>query len=160
MRRALFTFVPALGLLAAGIASASPPAPSAAPSGAQVYTRCAACHLASGAGVPGAFPPLNADVRALANRPDGRRYLALAVIKGLSGPLVVEGKTYQGVMPSHAMLDDAAVAAVLTHVTGTIAKTGRAPRAFTRAEVAASRAAGASLDAAAVARSQPKLTRR
>ncbi|MFK5004668.1 hypothetical protein ACI4AP_29160, partial [Klebsiella pneumoniae] len=64
------------------------------------------------------FPPLNADFRAQAASPGGRRYLALAVLKGLMGPITIEGTTYRGVMPAQAGLDDAAIAAVLNHVGG------------------------------------------
>jgi len=145
--------LPAVGAALAAIASAAP----AAVDGAQVYQRCAACHLATGAGVPGAFPPLQADVRSLAGIPAGRRYLSLAVIKGLSGPITVEGKAYRGMMPAQAGLDDEAVAAVLSHVTGTVAGGGKAVKPFTAAEVKAARDSGAGLDAAAVARLQPKL---
>jgi mono/diheme cytochrome c family protein len=133
---------------------------SAAADGAKVYQRCAACHLPTGKGVPGAFPPLQADVRALAGIPEGRRYLALAVTKGLSGPLTVEGKTYRGMMPPQSGLDDEAVAAVLSHVTGNIASDDQAVKPFTTAEVKAARDSGAGLDAAAVARLQPKLPRK
>src|SRR6185437_12168291 len=31
---------------------------AAAPNGAELFTRCAACHQATGLGVPGAYPPL------------------------------------------------------------------------------------------------------
>ena len=116
--------------------------------GAAIYKRCAACHLASGAGVPGAFPPLAADVRNLSQSPAGRRYLALVVIKGVYGPLTVEGKRYQGVMPAQPNLNDAEVASVLNHVVSTVAK-GKA-RAFTANEIVTARKAGMSLNAAAV----------
>lgn len=148
--------LPAIGAILAAAASAA----SAAVDGARVYQRCAACHLATGAGVPGAFPPLKADVRALAGMPAGRRYLSLAVIKGLSGPIDVEGKPYRGMMPAQAGLDDEAVAAVLTHVTGTVAGGGKAVKPFTAAEVKAARDSGGGLDAAAVAHLQPKLPRK
>lgn len=119
--------------------------------GAAHYQRCAACHLPTGAGVPGAFPPLGADFRALAVTPAGREYLALVVIKGLMGPLTVEGKTYMGVMPAQP-LDDAGVAAVLNHVATTIAKVGEGFKPYTADEVAAVRAAGKGLTSADVAR--------
>ncbi|MFZ5707532.1 MAG: c-type cytochrome [Pseudomonadota bacterium] len=149
MRHGLL-LLPLVALLAAA------PAQSA-PDGAKIYQRCAACHLATGKGVPGAFPPLQSDVRALAGKPDGRRYLILAVTRGLAGPLTVEGKTYRGIMPAQGELDDESVAAVLTHVTGTIAGGGSAVKPFTAAEVKAARESGAALDAAAVARLQPKI---
>lgn len=146
------------GLLALPLVSLLAAAPvQAAPDGTKIYQRCAACHLATGKGVPGAFPPLQSDVRALAGKPEGRRYLVLAVTRGLAGPLTVEGKTYRGMMPAQSGLDDESVAAVLTHVTGTIAGGGNAVKPFTAAEVKAARESGATLDAAAVARLQPKL---
>lgn len=116
--------------------------------GAAIYKRCVACHLASGAGVPGAFPPLAADVRNLSQSVAGRRYLALVVIKGVSGPLTIDGKRYQGVMPAQPNLSDTEVASVLNHVVSTVAK-GTA-RAFTANEIATARKAGMSLNAAAV----------
>jgi mono/diheme cytochrome c family protein len=130
---------------------AASPVLAAEPDGARLYARCAACHLPTGAGVPGTYPPLGADVRARAARPDGRRFLALAVIKGLMGPLVVDGKTYRGVMPAQ-VLDDGDVAAVLNHVGGQIVKNGPAFSPFTAAEVAAHRASGTGLNGLAVAR--------
>lgn len=123
----------------------------AAADGAAHYQRCAACHLPTGAGVPAAFPPLGADFRALAVTPAGREYLALVVIKGLMGPLTVEGKTYMGVMPAQP-LDDAGVAAVLNHVAANIAKVGEAFKPYTAEEVATVRAAGKGLTSADVAR--------
>ena len=116
--------------------------------GAAIYKRCAACHLATGAGVPGAFPPLAADVRNLSQTAVGRRYLALVVIKGVSGPLIVDGKLYQGVMPAQPNLNDAEVASLLDHVISKVAK-GNA-RAFTVNEIVTARKAGMSLNAAAV----------
>jgi len=104
--------------------------------GAAVFERCAACHTATGAGVPGAFPPLNRDVRTLAARPEGRRYLALVVMVGLIGPLQVEGQTFRNVMPAQSGLDAAAVAAVLNHVGTRISHDGPPFRAFSAAEVA------------------------
>jgi mono/diheme cytochrome c family protein len=132
-------------LLAAG------PALAADADGANLYVRCAACHLPTGVGVPGTYPPLGADFRAKAARPDGRRFLALVVIKGLMGPLVVDGKTYRGVMPAQ-MFDDGQVAAVLNHVGTGIVKSGPAFSPFTAAEVATLRASGTGLNGLAVAK--------
>lgn len=127
-------------------------AAQAAPDGATIYNRCAACHTRTGAGVPGAYPPLNADFRGLAAKPAGRRYLALAVIKGLNGPITVEGKAYRGMMPAQGGLNDADVAAVLNHVGTTIARTGPASKPFTEQEVAGYRAGGKTMSAADVAK--------
>ena len=145
--------LPAAMLLAGlGLVSQAAPAAGPAQSGAALFMRCAACHTATGAGVPGAYPPLGADFRKLATKPAGRRYLALAVIRGLNGPITVGGKPYRGMMPAQAGMDDAAVAAVLNHVGTAIAKTGPAFAPFNAAEVAGIRAGGASLSAADVAR--------
>lgn len=142
MRRIAILFSLA-GLAVAGQATA-------ADDGATIYKRCAACHLANGAGVPGAFPPLKTDVRALAGTAAGRRYLALVVIRGVSGPITVEGKAYRGMMPAQAGLNDAQVAAVLNHVVR-----GGSAKAFTPREIAGYRAGSAALNSAAVGRLQP-----
>lgn len=119
----------------------------AAPVGAAIYARCAACHTKTGAGVPGVFPPLGPDVRIMATTKAGRRYLALVVTRGLSGPIKVAGKPYTGVMPAQGGLDDASVAAVLNHVGTVIVKTGPNFKPFNKAEIAAFRASGATLSA-------------
>lgn len=137
------------GLAGAALLAGALPA-TAAPDGATVYARCAACHTKTGAGVPGAYPPLGADFRNLAANPAGRRYLALALIKGLNGPITVDRKPYRGMMPAQG-LDDAATAAVLNYIGTQIAKTGPAFKPFGNAEVAGIRAGGAALSSAQVA---------
>jgi nitrite reductase (NO-forming) len=75
-------------------------------------TSCFACHLATGEGVPGVFPPVaNSDYL---NADKGRAIRAIT--KGLSGPITVNGKTYNNVMPPQSQLDDASVSDVLTYV--------------------------------------------
>lgn len=131
---------------AAALASLTLPVHAAA-DGAAIYGRCAACHTKTGAGVPGVFPPLGEDFRVLASSDAGRRYLALVVTRGVSGPIKVGGKPYAGVMPAQATLDDASVAAVLNHVGTEIARTGPAFKPFAESEVAGARASGAALSA-------------
>lgn len=143
--RVLVGLIPVMAMAALALPA------TAATDGAAVFQRCAACHTRTGAGVPGAYPPLGADFRALAVKPAGRRYLALAVLRGLSGLITVEGKPYRGVMPAQ-VLDDAAVAAVLNHIGTQVAKTGPKFALFTYKEVAAHRQSGASLSAADVAK--------
>jgi hypothetical protein len=138
-------FVLILPLLTVGTARA-------APDGSAIYNRCAACHTQTGAGVPGAYPPLGKDFRVLATKAGGRRYLSLAVIKGLNGPISVEGKPYRSMMPAQGGLDDAAVAAVLNHVGGSIAKAGPPFKPFTEQEVAGHRAGAKAMTAADVAK--------
>ncbi len=120
---------------------------SHAQDGATIFKRCAACHLPTGAGVPGAFPPLKGEVAALAGSPAGRRYLALVVMRGVSGPITVGGKPFRGTMPAQSGLNDEQVAAVLNHVLK-----GSGAKPFSAKEVAGFRAGGASLNSAAVAR--------
>ena len=139
--------MPLLSLLCAGPALA-------APDGASVYKRCAACHLPTGAGVPGSYPKLGANFQSHAASPAGRNYLVLVVSRGLTGPVTVEGKSYQGFMPAQT-LDDESIAAVLNHIGANIAKPGQGFRPFSAAEVAAARASGAKLSAAAVGKLRP-----
>lgn len=108
---AINTIVFALSALAFGLA-----APAMADDGADAYKRCAACHLADGTGVPGAFPPLAGRLGGVAGTDAGRDYLVMVVKGGVMGMLEVDGVMYQGVMPAQgAALDDAAVAALLNH---------------------------------------------
>lgn len=89
-------------------------APGAAVDGAQVYAaQCVACHQATGAGLPGVFPPL-----AGADWVTGKEALAAnIVLHGISGKLTVGGKEYNGQMPPFKdKLNDAEIAAVLSHV--------------------------------------------
>lgn len=153
--RAPLIFSFALGASALLSLALVPAAPSYAQSGQQAFSRCAACHLPTGAGVPGSYPSLQKDARILARSPVGRRYMVQVVTKGLSGPITVDGKAFRGTMPMQGGMSDAAVAGVLTYVTGTIAKGGAAPKPFTAAEVAAARAAAASMNPAAIAKSRP-----
>ena len=82
--------------------------------GAVIFSgRCAACHQATGLGLPGVFPPLAGSE--YVNGDPGR--LARLVLRGLTGPVTVAGATYNGAMPAWAeQLKDAEVAAVLTYV--------------------------------------------
>ena len=75
--------------------------------------RCAACHQATGAGLPGVFPPLAGSEWVQGDS----QTLAAAVLHGIQGQLTVKGQVYSGVMPSFAaQLSDAEMAAVLTHI--------------------------------------------
>jgi len=82
--------------------------------GAQVYAaNCAACHQATGAGLPGVFPPLA-----------GSEWVAAAdklpvniLLHGITGKLTVKGSPYSGQMPAFKdKLNDADIAAVLSYV--------------------------------------------
>lgn len=151
--RALPILLGAVGLIAISLVMRAPAAAASPVDGAAAYKRCAACHLATGAGVPGAFPPLAGNVRTLAQSAEGRKYMTLVVLKGVSGPLTVEGKTYRGVMPTHGDFDDATIAALLNHVVTKIAKGKAAP--FSAADIGAVRKSAGSLNAAGVSKLKP-----
>lgn len=148
--RGLLAALAAVALQAAP-AGASGPDPATA---AKIYARCAACHTPTGAGIPGAFPPLTTQFRALAAHPQGRIYLQLTVIRGVSGPISVDGKIYRGLMPAQ-VLDDMAIADVLNFIGTTIAKGGPDFSPFTAEEVGVTRSNGKAMTASTVAKLRP-----
>jgi mono/diheme cytochrome c family protein len=106
--------------------------------GAKLYSaNCQSCHQATGQGIPGAFPPLT-HLDKVVQAKGGREYLIRVVLYGLQGPLTVEGKTYNGVMPPFRQLKDEEVANLLNHVLATFAKSKAKP--ITAQEVKAQRA--------------------
>lgn len=75
--------------------------------GATAYQQyCQACHQPGGVGMKGVFPPI-ANNSNVAGNPE---YVAQAVIKGVSGPIEVDGTQYNGVMPPMAYLSDQVIA--------------------------------------------------
>ncbi len=114
----------------------------AAADGSRVYAaNCAACHGPAGAGIVGAFPPVAVHTAEIAARDGGRDYLVDAMLYGLMGPIVVNGVSYNGVMPAWGQLSDADIAAVLDHI---VALGGPSAAPFTAEEVAAQRGRGLS----------------
>jgi mono/diheme cytochrome c family protein len=112
-------------------------APAAAADGGQLFaSKCAACHQASGAGVPGVFPPLVASEWVTGSE----TRLVQILLHGIQGPLEVRGVTYNGLMPPWRTLTDAELAAVATYIRGAW---GNAAAPVTDATVAAARAATA-----------------
>jgi mono/diheme cytochrome c family protein len=102
-------------LLALVFLAAAPRA--VAQDGAAVYAQyCASCHQPDGAGLAGVFPPLANHVGDLYSQEGGRRYLVDAIVFGVQGRIVVDGQTYDGVMPSWFQLSDGEITAVLNHV--------------------------------------------
>lgn len=89
------------------------PSATAAVSGEATYQKiCAACHQPTGLGVPNAFPPLAASPWLLGDRETPIRI----VLQGITGQIVVEGATYNGMMPTFKdQLSDREIAGVLTH---------------------------------------------
>jgi mono/diheme cytochrome c family protein len=83
-----------------------------AATGPQLYTsNCSACHGASGAGVPGAFPPLAGDPVVTAKDPKTQIGV---VLHGLHGKMIA-GKPYASQMPPFPQLSDNDIAAIIDH---------------------------------------------
>jgi mono/diheme cytochrome c family protein len=94
-------------------ATAQAAAPAAA-DGGQIFTsRCASCHQATGAGLPGVFPPLAGSEWV---NGDGTTIAGILLL-GITGPITVKGATFSGMMPAFdSSLSDAEIAAVASHV--------------------------------------------
>jgi len=75
---------------------------SALPQGQALYRACAACHLPTGEGVSGSFPPLQGDVAQLLQSQAGRDYLISVVKFGLQGEIKTSTGTYKGFMAPQA----------------------------------------------------------
>ncbi|TJY58877.1 c-type cytochrome [Sinimarinibacterium sp. CAU 1509] len=106
-----------------------------APAGGGLYeTHCAACHQKEGVGLAGAFPPLAGNVELMG---DPARALE-TVLRGKSGPLMVNGTSYNGVMPAMGHLSDTELAQILNYVFSAWGNPGKAH--FTAEKVADGRA--------------------
>jgi nitrite reductase (NO-forming) len=99
-------------------AAAAPAAPAGpyvfdAKRGESLYAaNCTACHQATGAGLPGAFPPLKGNPVVL--DADATKHIHV-VLNGLQGEPVM-GTTYPSPMPAFgAMLKDADIADIINH---------------------------------------------
>jgi len=114
---------------------------------AQVYaSNCSACHQPTGAGIPGAFPPLAGHAADLYGAEGGRSYLIDVLLYGLQGPITVNGMNYNGLMPAWAQLSDEQIAALVNHSVAGFAGSD-APEGFDAirpSEVAAQRGLGLS----------------
>ena len=85
---------------------------AAAPNGAELFTRCAACHQATGLGVPGAYPPL-AGSEWLLNNPEVPIRI---VLHGLQGDITVKNTKFNNAMtPFGDQLSDAEIAAIISY---------------------------------------------
>jgi len=117
---------------------------AAAADGAQLYAQCIGCHQTTGQGIAGAFPPLAKELPKIVGKGEaGRRYLIRVVLFGLQGPIVAQGNTYNGSMPSFGYLSDDDLAAVLNHALTAWGNNKLLPKGFrplTAAEVKAMRA--------------------
>lgn len=131
--------IPALCLAVGPLLLAAQPA-AKAPDGKVLYEqRCVACHQPTGAGLPGAFPPL-AGSEWVTGKPDA---MIRIVLHGLQGPISVKGANYNAAMIPYgtgAAMNDADVAAVVSYVRSSF---GNKAAPVTAPQVAAARAATA-----------------
>ena len=88
--------------------------PAGAVNGAQIFAaNCAACHQATGKGLPGVFPPLAGSPWVTGDP----QTVSQIVLHGMNGEIEVQGTKYKGAMPAFAeQLSDAEMAAVLSYV--------------------------------------------
>jgi glucose/arabinose dehydrogenase/mono/diheme cytochrome c family protein len=101
--------------------------------GAKLFAeKCVLCHQQGGQGAPPVYPPLAGSDWLLADRKRAIKVLC----EGLSGPLTVSGQEFNNVMPAQ-ILDDAAVADVLTYVSNSW---GNKAAPFSEEDVKAARA--------------------
>ena len=102
--------------------------------GKDLYTmHCQTCHMANGEGVGMVFPPVaKADYML-----EDRARAIKETIFGVSGKMVINGKTYNGNMPP-IYINDQETADVLTYIFNSW---GNKDKAFTKEEVAKVRAA-------------------
>jgi mono/diheme cytochrome c family protein len=107
------------------VSAATPAAtPAAAPAGAapspDAYAICSTCHQANGEGLPNTFPPLAGSE--YVNGP-GAPHIAI-VLKGLTGPITVKGKSYNSVMTPWESLSDDQIAAAINYERASWGNTG------------------------------------
>lgn len=87
--------------------------PERAEAGAVLYNKyCGACHMASGKGDGSRFPPLDGSDWV---KGDQKRLIDV-VLSGLKGPIEINGKSFDGIMPPVDYLEDEEIAQILTYV--------------------------------------------
>ncbi|HEY2273945.1 MAG TPA: cytochrome c [Steroidobacteraceae bacterium] len=141
-----FALLAALGLAGSGATADTPP--DYPQGGASFQSNCAVCHGPAGAGLPALAPPLLSYPARYAASAEGRRQLAMTVLYGMYGDVVVDGRHYAFRMPEFGQLDDASLAALLNFVVFEVAHAPASVAPLTAAEIAAERAHP--LDGAAV----------
>ncbi len=87
--------------------------PMRAEAGALLYNKyCGSCHMANGMGDGSRFPPIAGSEWVKGDQ----KILIDVVLSGLSGPIEVNGKTFDGVMPPVDYLEDEEIAQILTYI--------------------------------------------
>jgi glucose/arabinose dehydrogenase/mono/diheme cytochrome c family protein len=81
--------------------------------GEKIYrTYCGSCHQRNGEGASGRFPPLAKSPWVTGDK----KTLINIVLKGMEGPIEVNGETYNATMPQHSFLSDPQIANVLNFI--------------------------------------------
>ncbi|WP_313933316.1 cytochrome D1 domain-containing protein [Pseudidiomarina fusca] len=75
-------------------------------------TNCQACHQATGKGLAGAFPPLAGNPHVTGDK----LHVVRTVLKGMTGPLEVNGQKYNAVMPPMQHISDEEIADIANYV--------------------------------------------
>lgn len=118
--------------------------------GEAVFTaNCSACHQATGAGIPSAFPPLAKHVPAILGVDGGREFLVDVLVFGTQGAVTIEGVDYNGLMPAWGHLSDQELSDVLDYIAtawGNVDLLADGFPVFTADEVATRRADGLTAD--------------
>lgn len=83
-------------------------------------TYCASCHQRDGKGDNNRFPPLAGSDWVVGDK----ERLIRILLNGLQEEILVNGKTYNGIMPQHNHLDDHAIASILTYIRTRFNKAG------------------------------------
>lgn len=95
---------------------------------------CSVCHQPEGQGIENVFPPLAKSDFLMA---DKDRAIGIA-LNGLTGPVTVNGKIFNSVMPPMSQLNDDEIANIFTYVRSSFGNTGDAVSAADVARVRAS----------------------
>lgn len=101
-------------MLTSVVAQGKPPSETLLERGKELYlgaASCATCHMPDGKGQPGSVPPLAGSEWL----EDIDRSVAIS-LRGLAGPVKVNGKRYYSAMPPQLLFDDEKLAAILTYV--------------------------------------------
>jgi mono/diheme cytochrome c family protein len=94
-------------------AEAPKPAAHVATPGEEAFRKaCLTCHQADGSGVPGMYTPLSHADKVM-GPPEG---IIKAILFGLKGPSVINGKTYTQQMPAQHLLNDSTIAVLVNYV--------------------------------------------
>lgn len=123
MRGLILALCAALLPLAVRAEDAKPDA-AALERGKAVYAKtCVACHQPNGKGLPSVFPPLDGSDW-LEDEPT---LIAKIVLRGLQGPITINGAPFTGPMPMAPLADtlkDEEIADVINYVRATYSKGG------------------------------------